>query len=99
MHIALTSSTQLTGNPTIQQSLTYFDLLPLCALLMVRPFAWLAGCWGGARDFTLWHPEVQQQGADLGLELQAARVFKYGHQVQLQVLSHAADLRLGQSWR
>ncbi|KAF3842660.1 hypothetical protein F7725_001509 [Dissostichus mawsoni] len=42
--------------------------------------------------------EVQQQSADLTLELQAAGVLQDRHQVQLQVLSHTADLRLGQSW-
>lgn len=64
---------------------------------MARPLALLAQRWSRAGDFTLWHSQVQQQGADLTLELQTAGVLEDGHQVQLQILSHAADLRLGQS--
>jgi len=64
---------------------------------MPRPFALLPRCRSRARDLTLGHAQVQQQGADLTLELQAAGMLEDRHQVQLQILSHAADLRLGQS--
>lgn len=64
---------------------------------MARPFALLARCRCTAGYFTLGHSQVQQQSANLTLELQAAGMLEDGHQVQLQILSHAADLRLGQS--
>lgn len=64
--------------------------------LVAGPFAGLAQHRRVAGDFALGHPQVQQQGADLALELQAAGVLEDGHQVQLQVLPHAAHLRLGQ---
>lgn len=79
--------------------LTHLDLLSLCVLFMARPFAGLSRCWSGAGNLTLRHSQVQQQSTDLTLELQAAGVLEDRHQVQLQVLPHAADLRLGQSWR
>ncbi|KAG7240500.1 hypothetical protein INR49_026784 [Caranx melampygus] len=41
--------------------------------------------------------QVQQQGADLTLELHAAGMLEDGHQVQLQILPDTAHLRLGQS--
>lgn len=64
---------------------------------MARSLALLTQCRCGARYFTLGHSQVQQQSADLTLKLQAAGMLQDGHQVQLQVLSHAAHLRLGQS--
>ncbi len=79
--------------------LTHLDLFSLCVLFMARPFALLTWCRCSAGYFTLGHSQVQQQSANLTLELQAARVFEDRHQVQLQILSHAADLRLGQSGR
>lgn len=83
----------------LKVSLTHLDLFPLCVLFMTRPFARLTWCRSGACYFALGHPQIQQQGADLTLELQTARMFEDCHEVQLQVLPHAADLRLGQSWR
>lgn len=66
---------------------------------MARAFAWLTQCWSGAGDLALRHSQVQQQSADLTLELQAAGVLEDRHQVQFEVLSHTADLGLGQSGR
>lgn len=66
---------------------------------MARPLTGFTWCRSGAGDFTLGHPQVQQQSANLTLELQAAGVLEDRHQVQLQVLSHTADLRLGQCGR
>lgn len=64
---------------------------------MARPFALLTQCRCRAGYFTLRHPQVQQQSANLTLELQAAGMLEDRHQVQLQILSYTADLRLGQS--
>lgn len=83
----------------VQSPLTHLDLLSFCVLFMARSFAWLTQCWSGAGDLALRHSQVQQQSADLTLELQAAGVLEDRHQVQFEVLSHTADLRLGQSGR
>lgn len=82
-----------------QSGLTHLDLLSLGVLLMARSFAWFTWRRGGTGYLALRHPQVQQQGADLALEFKAAGVLEDRHQVQLQVLSYAADLRLGQSGR
>lgn len=79
--------------------LTYLGLFSLCVFFMARPFTLLTWCRCRAGYFTLGHSQVQQQSTNLTLELQAAGMLKDRYQVQLQILSHAADLRLGQSGR
>lgn len=77
-------------------SLTHLDLLALGGGLVARALPLLARQRRVAADLALRHAQVQQQRADLDLELQAARMLQNRHQVQLQVLPHAAHLGLGQ---
>lgn len=82
-----------------ERALTHLDLLALGVGLVPGPLALVAGGGRAAGDVALGHAQVQQQRADLALELHAAGVPQHRHQVQLQVLTHAAHLRLGQGRR
>ena len=80
---------------SVIRPLTHLDLLALGVLLVAGSLAGLPGDGRGTGDLALGHAQVQQQGADLGLEVQAAGVLEHRHQVDLQVLTHAAHLGLG----
>lgn len=97
----------LRDRDSLRESLATTGLMPQLTQLhlLERGFCIVPGPLAGvlaARHVTgnlgLGRAQVHQQGGDLGLELQGGRVLEHAQQVQLEVLTHAAHLGLGQCW-
>lgn len=78
--------------------LTQLHLLERGICIIPGPLAGVLAARHITGDLGLGCAQVHQQGGDLGLELQGGRVLEHTQQVQLEVLTHAAHLGLGQCW-
>lgn len=84
--------------PGLIPQLTQLHLLQRGVCIIPGPFSGVFAAGHVAGDLCLGGAQVHQQGGDLGLELQGGRVLEHTQQVQLEVLTHAAHLGLGQRW-
>lgn len=79
--------------------LTDLDPLALAVRFVPHALALRGGRRDDPADLDLGHAQVQEQGGDLGVEVQAAGVAQQRREVKLQAFTDAAHLRLGQSRR